>query len=113
MTLRRIGSGAGKFALKHVQLMDVGDRELLPAARRTAAALSADLIREQTLDVLADTVVVRLGDPEPSRLIDEFDQMLPADRTHEILIHICDASRTWALREDEVIVGAPDFRGFS
>ena len=72
--------------------MDIVDRESLPAVRRVAAALSTDLIREQALDTFADAIVVRLGDPRSSGLVDEFDQMLPADRLHEILIHTADAS---------------------
>src|SRR6266508_2130490 len=96
MVLRRFSSRATKCAVKHPQLMDVVDRESLPAVRRVAAALSADLIREQALDTVADAIVVRLGDPRSSRLVDEFDQMLPADRPDEIVIHMSDATGTWA-----------------
>jgi hypothetical protein len=94
MVLRRISSRATKCPIKHSQLIDVRDHELLPAVRRAAVARSADLIHEQALDASADAIVVRLGDPGSARLVDEFDQMLPAHRLHKILIHICDASRT-------------------
>ena len=110
MVLRRFSSRATKFAVKHLQLMDVVDRESLPAVRRAAAALSADLIREQALDTFADAIVVRLGDPRSSGLVDELDQMLPADRLHEILIHISDASRTCRSREDEAVVRTVELR---
>ena len=38
------------------------DLEVFPAVRRSAAAFPADLIREESLDALADSVVVWLGD---------------------------------------------------
>jgi hypothetical protein len=93
MLLRRISSRATKSTVKHPQLKNVRDGEFLPAARRMAAALSADLIREQMFRAVTDAIVVRLGDPGPSRLVDKFDQMLPTDRAHKIMIHTCDATR--------------------
>jgi hypothetical protein len=88
MLLRRISSRAAKRAIEDPQLMDVDDHEIFPAVRRAAAALSANLIREQAFDAVADAIVVRLGDPGSSRLVDEFDQMLAVDRSNKVLIHL-------------------------
>jgi hypothetical protein len=66
---------------------DLIDVELFPSMRCPASTLTANLKTEQALDVTSNPVVVRLDDSGASGLIDELDETLISDRTHEIVLH--------------------------
>src|SRR5439155_19822741 len=87
MMLHAVGSRAGELTLQHAQLPDLSNVELLPAMRCTALALTADLKTEQTLDATPDAVVVRFDDSNCSELVDELDEILADDRSHEFVVH--------------------------
>ena len=87
MVLRALGSCASKLTLQHAQLPDLSNVELFPAMRCTALTLTADLKTEQTLDATTDAVVVRFDDSNCSDLVDELDEILADDRSHEFVIH--------------------------
>jgi hypothetical protein len=87
MVLRAIGPCANEPTFQHAQLADLIDVELLPAMRRTAVTLAADLKTEQALEATSDPVVVRLDDSGASGFVDELDETLVTDRAHEIVIH--------------------------
>src|SRR5439155_18572652 len=85
MMLHAVGSRAGELTLQHAQLPDLSNVELLPARRCTALALTADLKTEPTLDATPDAVVVRFDDSNCSELVDELDEILADDRSHEFV----------------------------
>ena len=68
-------------------MADLVDVEVPPTMRRAALTLAADLETEQRLGATADSIVVRLDDSRASGLIDELDETLIIDRTHEIVVH--------------------------
>ena len=77
-------------------MADLIDVELFPSMRCAALTLTADLKTEQALDVTSNPVVVRLDDSGASGLIDELDETLINDRTHEIVVH-------WSIANDSTI----------
>ena len=68
-------------------MADLVDVEVPPTMRRAALPLAADLETEQRLGATADSIVVRLDDSRASGLIDQLDETLIIDRTHEIVVH--------------------------
>ena len=68
-------------------MADLIDVELFPSMRCPALTLTANLKTEQALDVTSNPVVVRLDDSIASGFIDELDETLVNDRTHEIVVH--------------------------
>jgi hypothetical protein len=68
-------------------MADLIDVELFPSMRCAAPTLTADLKTEQALDVTSNPVVVRFDDSGASGFVDELDETLITDRTHEIVVH--------------------------
>ena len=84
MTLCVLGSTARKRLCRHPQLTNVRDVELLPAVRCATPTIAAELKHEQALDAMSNSVVMRLGEPGSSGLVDEFDKALVGDGAQQI-----------------------------
>jgi hypothetical protein len=100
MVLRTIGPSASEPTFQHAQTADSIDVEPLPSMRRAASTIAADLISEQRLDTMSDSVVVRLDDAEASGFVDELDQALVNDRADEIVIHLLPCSTSIRLTDE-------------
>ena len=89
-------------------MADLIDIELLPSMRCPALTVTANLKPEQALDVTSNPIVVRFDDSGASGLIDELDETLISDRTHEIVVHSFDCWRFHDfVRSGNVRVAAP------
>jgi hypothetical protein len=87
MVLDTVGASTRESPLEHAQASDVIDVEPLPSVRRTAATLAADLKSQQTLHAAPEAVVMGFDNADTSTFVDELDDTLVTDRTHELRIH--------------------------
>jgi hypothetical protein len=109
MVLRAVGPCAGELTVPHAQLPDLSNIELLPAMRCPAPTLTADLKTEQIFGAMSNAVVVRFNDSNAARLVDELDEILADDRSHEFVIHYVEESRNIVYQSISRLIGG----GFS
>src|ERR1044072_3050194 len=86
MLLRRISARAREMSIEHTQGTHVSDIELFPSLRRGALTLTANLIREERLDALPDSVIVWLHDARAPGFVDELNESLLRDSAQEIRV---------------------------
>ncbi len=86
MALHAVCARAREPTLEHGQTANPIDVKLLPATRRSASTLAADLKAEQALNPVPDPVVVRLDDSRMSRGVHELDETLVSNRACEFVV---------------------------